>query len=306
VPPRLLAIPRAATSGSTWKGARHEARRSHGARHRRHRRNRPRDRAGARGARSEARPHRPASRGARAPRARARRPGVRGRPRRPPRARPPDREDGRHRAPGRERGVAGERSDRRVRREPDRCGARRQPAGADPPRAEPGAADDRAPRRTPRLHQLPLRQGRGPAFLALQRDEVRPSRLRPVPSPGPARHRGRRLDHLSRLRSAGMFAKSGARLPRGGGTRSPQQVAAAVVRAVERTRARSTSPLSASGSAPWWVVSPRPSPRPCSAGSAPSGSPRRSCAGSAARADRAGAQGRSRENVAMVPGIWGI
>jgi short-subunit dehydrogenase len=36
------------------------------------------------------------------------------------------------------------------------------------------------------------------------------------------------------VREAGMFAKSGAGLPRGVGTRSPEQVAAAVVRAVER------------------------------------------------------------------------
>jgi short-subunit dehydrogenase len=36
------------------------------------------------------------------------------------------------------------------------------------------------------------------------------------------------------VRDAGMFARSGARLPRGVGTRSPQEVAAAVVRAVER------------------------------------------------------------------------
>jgi uncharacterized protein len=36
------------------------------------------------------------------------------------------------------------------------------------------------------------------------------------------------------IRDAGMFAKSGAVLPRGVGTRSPQEVAAAVVRAIER------------------------------------------------------------------------
>jgi short-subunit dehydrogenase len=38
------------------------------------------------------------------------------------------------------------------------------------------------------------------------------------------------------IRDAGMFAKSGATLPRGVGTRSPDQVAAAVVTAIERDR----------------------------------------------------------------------
>jgi short-subunit dehydrogenase len=37
------------------------------------------------------------------------------------------------------------------------------------------------------------------------------------------------------IRGAGMFAKSGAVLPRGVGTRSPEEVAAAVVRAIERS-----------------------------------------------------------------------
>jgi uncharacterized protein len=39
------------------------------------------------------------------------------------------------------------------------------------------------------------------------------------------------------IRNAGMFADSGAELPRGIGTRSPQQVASAVIRAIERNRA---------------------------------------------------------------------
>jgi hypothetical protein len=36
------------------------------------------------------------------------------------------------------------------------------------------------------------------------------------------------------IRDAGMFAKSGAELPKGIGTRSPEEVAAAVVHAIER------------------------------------------------------------------------
>jgi len=39
------------------------------------------------------------------------------------------------------------------------------------------------------------------------------------------------------IRDAGMFAESGAKLPPGVGTRSPEDVAAAVVRAIERNRA---------------------------------------------------------------------
>jgi short-subunit dehydrogenase len=39
------------------------------------------------------------------------------------------------------------------------------------------------------------------------------------------------------IRNAGMFADSGARLPFGVGTRTPEQVASAVIRAVERNRA---------------------------------------------------------------------
>jgi uncharacterized protein len=42
------------------------------------------------------------------------------------------------------------------------------------------------------------------------------------------------------IRDAGMFADSGAKLPPGVGTRTPRQVAAAVVRAVERDRAEVT------------------------------------------------------------------
>lgn len=42
------------------------------------------------------------------------------------------------------------------------------------------------------------------------------------------------------IRDAGMFAESGAKLPPGVGTRTPQQVAAAVIRAVERDRAEVT------------------------------------------------------------------
>jgi short-subunit dehydrogenase len=47
------------------------------------------------------------------------------------------------------------------------------------------------------------------------------------------------------IRDAGMFAEAGVKLPPGVGTRSPEQVAAAVVRAIERDRAEvDVAPLS--------------------------------------------------------------
>jgi short-subunit dehydrogenase len=53
------------------------------------------------------------------------------------------------------------------------------------------------------------------------------------------------LVHPGFIRDAGMFADSGASLPPGVGTRTPEQVAAAVLRAVERDRAEVTvAPLS--------------------------------------------------------------
>src|SRR4029077_13506308 len=42
------------------------------------------------------------------------------------------------------------------------------------------------------------------------------------------------------IRNAGMFAESGAKLPRGVGTSTPEQVADAVVRAIEQNRAETT------------------------------------------------------------------
>jgi short-subunit dehydrogenase len=42
------------------------------------------------------------------------------------------------------------------------------------------------------------------------------------------------------IRDAGMFARSGVRLPGGGGTSSPEDVAKAVARAIERNRAETT------------------------------------------------------------------
>jgi short-subunit dehydrogenase len=52
-----------------------------------------------------------------------------------------------------------------------------------------------------------------------------------------ADHVGVSLVHPGFIREAGLFADAGVELPRGVGTRSPQDVAAAVIRAIERNRA---------------------------------------------------------------------
>lgn len=59
------------------------------------------------------------------------------------------------------------------------------------------------------------------------------------------------------IRDVGMYAESGARLPPGIGTRSPQAVADAVVRAIERNRAQiDVSPLSLRLGALIWDLAP--------------------------------------------------
>jgi len=59
------------------------------------------------------------------------------------------------------------------------------------------------------------------------------------------------------IRQAGLFAQSGAKLPFGVGTRSPEDVAAAVVRAIEQDRAEvDVSSLSLRGGALLWALAP--------------------------------------------------
>ncbi|HEX3977887.1 MAG TPA: SDR family NAD(P)-dependent oxidoreductase [Solirubrobacteraceae bacterium] len=59
------------------------------------------------------------------------------------------------------------------------------------------------------------------------------------------------------IREAGMFAKTAVRLPPGVGTRSPQDVAAAVVRAIERNRAElDVAPLGLRAGAAFGSVAP--------------------------------------------------
>ena len=68
--------------------------------------------------------------------------------------------------------------------------------------------------------------------------EVRPARLRAGAARGPARHGvGVSVVAPGFIRESGMFANTGVKLPPGVGTKSPQDVAAAVIRAIERNRA---------------------------------------------------------------------
>ena len=104
------------------------------------------------------------------------------------------------------------------------------------------AGDEGAGRRPPRLRLVALRQGRLAARLDLQRDQVRPARLRARRC---ARTRsstgtgiGVSLVLPGFIRDAGMFADGGAKLPPGAGTGTPEQVGAAVVKAIDRRPGR--------------------------------------------------------------------
>ena len=90
----------------------------------------------------------------------------------------------------------------------------------------------------PRLHLLALGQGGDRPRVALLRDQVRAPRLRPRPARGPARRpaSASRWSCPGAIRDAGMFADSGAAAPPLMGTGKPEQVGAAVVRAIERNR----------------------------------------------------------------------
>ena len=61
------------------------------------------------------------------------------------------------------------------------------------------------------------------------------------------------------IRDAGMFAESGTKLPRGVGTRTPEQVAAAVLKGIEKSRAEiDVAPLSLSYGAKAFALAPGP------------------------------------------------
>ena len=97
--------------------------------------------------------------------------------------------------------------------------------------------------RPPGLHLLALRQGRRPAQLRLQRDQVRPARFRPRPArrPRPAGI-GVSLVSPGFVREAGMFADSGAKPPAGLGTARARR------RSARRSSGRSSTTRSSSPS----------------------------------------------------------
>ncbi len=81
----------------------------------------------------------------------------------------------------------------------DRPRAGRQPAGADRAGARARARDGLEGSRPPRVHVLPGRQGGHPGNRPLQRDQVRPARLRLRAARRSAHQRGRRLSRVPRL-----------------------------------------------------------------------------------------------------------
>ena len=96
---------------------------------------------------------------------------------------------GADRPPRRQRRPARLRPALRLQRRRGRPRGPRQPRVADDPRPRAAAGDGRAPRRPPALRLLARRQGRLAARLRLQRDEVRPPRLRSRAARGPRRRR---------------------------------------------------------------------------------------------------------------------
>ncbi|CAA9527451.1 MAG: hypothetical protein AVDCRST_MAG67-3793, partial [uncultured Solirubrobacteraceae bacterium] len=143
-------------------------------------------------------------------RRRARRAGGRdrrgGRGRRPLRSRCRPRPGGRlhrRRHPRRQRGRPGVGSPADLRRRADRARAARQPALPDHPDPRARAAHGPPRLRPHRLHVLALRQDRDGRQLALQRDEVRPARLRRRDARRTARHGRRRVDDLPGLHPRG-------------------------------------------------------------------------------------------------------
>ena len=97
--------------------------------------------------------------------------------------------------------------------------------------------------RPPRLRLLALRQGGLAAGLGLQRDQVRPPRLRPRPPRGPRRRgRRRRLGRPARLHPRRRHVRRlGGELPPGMGTATREEVGAGVVKAIEREPGRGRS-----------------------------------------------------------------
>ena len=114
-----------------------------------------------------------------------------------------------------------------------------QPRGADADGAGALPGDGRARRRPPRLHLLALRQGRRAPRTSIYNATkfgLRGFALGLRTDLGP-QGVGVSLVSPGFIREAGMFADAGAKPPPGMGTGTPEQVGAAVVRAIERDKA---------------------------------------------------------------------
>ena len=155
----------------------------------------------------------------------------------------------RRRRPRRQRGAAGQRAARRLHGRGDRPRARREPARADRARARCSA--ERWPSAA-RGHLVFISSLAGKAARAgAARSTRRRSSACAASRQACARTcapRGVGVSTFSPASSAtpGMFADSGAKLPPGVGTKTPEDVADAVVRAIERDRAEiDVAPLGA-------------------------------------------------------------
>ena len=143
------------------------------------------------------------------------------------------------------------------------AGAAGQPRGADADGAGALPGDGRARLGPPRLHLLALRQG---APAPAPRSTTRPSSACAA-SPSACAPTSARRGSASRssrpgfIRDAGMFADAGAKPPPGMGTGTPEQVGAAVVKAIERDKVElAVAPLQPARAGPLRPRQPRASP----------------------------------------------
>ena len=199
-------------------------------------------------------------------------------------------------------GPAGLRPADVVQRRGDRPRAGRQPARADGARARARRAHGRARQRPHRLHVLAGGQGRHAAQLGLQRDEVRPARLRAEPARGPAPQRRRRQRDLPRLRPRrGHVPRHGDQAPARRRARCrPRTSPTRSCARSSATAARSTSRRSGCAPAPRRPGWPPTSRRRCSASSAATRIAEQHVATQTARARRRARSATARPRLAPV------
>ena len=172
----------------------------------------------------------------------------RGRPLRARRSRAAARGGRRGRRARRERRAARERAADVVLARGARPRARRQPARADAARARAGRAHGRARQRPPRLHLVALRARRSRRAARSTRRRSSACAASPWRCGEDLAPKGVGVSVVlpGFIRDAGMFAESGAKLPPFVGTKRPEDVARAVVKAIENNRAEvEVAPLGA-------------------------------------------------------------